>query len=225
MRGPVPALQSPPAPASHRNPGSPADQALTKIIDLLLQDGYGFTIPAWGGDAYLKINNALRAITDLTITSHGDVIWEYRSVQCPHLHPCRLVGMAIELLDPDHTRREPALGENAGYPLVEIIRYALYRYGFTATIDETGTHTSPVLTATNPRQPCRGTIDISDEGELSWYARAPHHPDGGIPLPDIAATINRALTRAQHLATHQHATTGLVASKKAAPARQSKWWT
>jgi hypothetical protein len=202
QRKTMPATRQAPAPASQRNPASPADQALTKIIDLLLPAGYGFTIPAWDGDAHLKINNALRAITDLTITSHGDLTWEYRSVQCPHLHPARLVGMAIEILDPDHTRCEPALGDNAGFPLVEIIRYALYRYGFTATIDETSTDTGPVLTATNPRNPSRGTIDISDDGELSWYARAPHHPDGGIPVPSIAATINRALTRAQNPPTH-----------------------
>jgi hypothetical protein len=172
------------------------------MIDLLLPAGYRFTIPAWDGDAYLKINNAVRAITDVTITSHGSLTWEYRSVQCPHLHPSRLIGMAIELLDPDHARREPAMGTTDGYPLVEIIRYALYRYGFTATITETGADTSPVLTATNSRQPYRGTLDISDDGELSWYARTPHHPDGGIPLPDIANTINRALTRAQHPPTH-----------------------
>ncbi len=189
-------------PASHRNPASPADQSLAKIIDLLLPSGYGFTIPAWDGEAYLKINNALRAITDLTITSHGNLTWEYRSTQCPHLHPSRLVGMAVELLDPDHTRREPTVGMNDGFPLVEIIRYALFRYGFTATITESGDDTGPVLTATNPRQPYRGTLDISDDGELSWYARAPHHPDGGIPIPSIAATINRALTRAQHPPTH-----------------------
>jgi hypothetical protein len=198
---PTPVMSSNP-PASRRNLASPADQALTKIIGLLLAEGFGFTIPAWDGDAYLKINNALRAITDLTITSHGNLTWEYRSVQCPHLHPSRLVGMAIEILDPDHTRREPRLGDNAGFPLVEIIRYALYRYGFTARIDETGVDTGPVLTVANPRLPCRGRIDISDAGELSWYARVPHHPDGGIPIPSIAATISRALTRAQHPPTH-----------------------
>jgi len=191
-----------PASASHRNPHSPADQALAKIVDLLLPAGYGFTIPAWDGDAYLKINNALRALTELTITSHGDVTWEYRSADCPHLHPSRLVGIAIELLDPDHTRPEPVMDSNDGFPLAEIIRFALYRYGLTATITEAGTDTGPVLTATNPDQPYRGTVEISDDGELEWHTRAPHHPDGGIPLPDIAAAISRALTRAQNPPTH-----------------------
>jgi hypothetical protein len=140
------------APASYRNPDSPADQALAKIVDLLLPAGYGFTIPAWDGDAYLRINNALRALTALTITSHGNVTWEYRSAEYPHLQP-----------------------------LAEIIRFYLHCYGLTATVTETGTDTGPVLTASNPARPYRGTIEISDDGELEWRTRAPHHPDGGIP--------------------------------------------
>jgi hypothetical protein len=169
---------------------------------MLLPAGYGFTVPAWDGDAYLRINNAFRAITALTVTSHGEVTWEYRATDCPHLHMSRLVGVVIELLDPDHVRPEPILGTNDGFPLAEIVRFTLYRYGLTATITETGTDTGPVLTAANPDQPYRGTITISDYGELEWNTRAPHHPDGGIPLPDLAATITRALTRAQHTPSH-----------------------
>jgi hypothetical protein len=198
----MPATQQAPPSASQRNPASPADHALANIVDLLLPAGYGFTIPAWDGDAYLRINNALRAITALTISSHGNVTWEYRTADCPHLHLSRLVGVAIEILDPDRTRPEPVLGTNDGFPLPEIIRFALYRYGLTATITETGTDTGLVLTATNPDRPYRGTIEISDDGELEWRTRAPHHPDGGIPLPDIALTISRALTRAHHVPSH-----------------------
>jgi hypothetical protein len=210
---PAPSVTGNP-PASRRNLASPADKALTKIVDLLLEEGFGFTIPAWDGDAYLKINNALHAITDLTITSHGNLTWEYRSVRCPHLHPSRLIGMIIELLDPDHTRRQPTLPRHDGFPLVEVIRYALYLYGFTASISETGTDTGPVLVAFNPARPYRGTVEVSDDGELSWYTRAPHHPDGGIPLPDIAATISCALTRAQHPATHGQTQTFPPASNR-----------
>lgn len=192
----MPALHPAPAPASHRNPDSPADKALTAVVDLLRADGYGFTIPAWDGDAYLRITNALRALTSLTITSHGDLIWDYRSAEYPRLHPSRLVGAAICILDPDRTRPEPVVGMNDGFPLVEIIRYALFRHGLTATI--AGTGVEYLLTAANPSQPYRGTVYITDDGELQWHARAPHHPDGGVPLPDIAATIIRTLARARH---------------------------
>jgi hypothetical protein len=198
---PAPAI-SRSTPASYRNSDSPADQALAKIVDLLLPAGYGFTIPAWDGDAYLRINNALRAIAALTITSHGNLTWEYRSAEYPHLQPSRLVGIAIELLDPDHTRPESVMGCNDGFPLAEIIRFYLHRYGLTATVAEARQDIGPVLSASNPDRPYRGTVEISDDGELEWRTRAPHHPDGGIPLPDIAATISRALTRAKHAPSH-----------------------
>ena len=166
---------------------APADRALAKVAELLLEDGFGYSVPAWDGDAYLKINNALRAITDLTLTRHGNLTWEYRSVQCPHLHPSRLVGMAIELLDPDHTRREPNVGTNAGYPLVEIIRYALYRYGFTATIAETGpvTHChqpSPALPG-YPRHLRRRRTVLVRPGTLTTPTAASPCPTSPPPSP------------------------------------------
>jgi len=48
--------------------------------------------------------------------------------------------------------------------------------------------------------PARGTARVTDDGDLSWQCHT--HPAGIIPA-EIAATINRALTRAQHTpATH-----------------------
>jgi hypothetical protein len=195
-----------PAPACYRNPESPADQALTTIITMLAADGYNFSIPSWDGDAYLRISNALQALTELTITSHGDITWEYRSFRYPHASERRLTDTAIELLDPDHAKPLPALPPgHLNLTALGAIRHALTHHGLTATITQPRTDIEPILTAANPRQPYRGTITMTSDGELQWNTRAPHHPDGGIPLPDIAATITRALTQAHHPATrHQH---------------------
>ena len=186
-------------PACYRNPGSPADQALATIVNALAGHGYTFSIPSWDGNAYLRISNALQALTNLTITSHGDVTWEYRSVRYPHTCECRLSALAIELLDPDHTKPLPALPpDDLRLTQLGAIRHALTSYGFTAAIIAADDDIGPLLTAANPRQPCRGTITMSSDGELQWNTRAPHHPDGGIPLPDIANTISRAFTQARH---------------------------
>lgn len=202
----MPVPQQAPAPACYRNPASPADQALTTIITMLAAGGYSFSIPSWDGDAYLRIDNALQALTDLTITSLGHVTWEYRSSRYPHTSERRLAAVAIELLDPDHARPTPAVPpDHLKLTPLGAARHALACYGLTATITQTGTDTGPIVTATNPAQPCRGTITITSDGELTWNTRAPHHPDGGIPLPDIATAITRALTRAEHPATRpQH---------------------
>lgn len=193
-----------PVPACHRNPGSPADQALTTIVNALANHGYSFSIPSWDGDAYLRISNALQALTELTITSHGDITWEYRSFRYPHTSERRLIATAIELLDPDHTRPTPA-PPPCHLQLTQLgtIRHALAGHGLTAAITQP-TDIGPVLTAANPRRPCRGSITISSDGELRWNTRTPCHPNGGISLPDIAATITRALTRAEHPAIRHH---------------------
>jgi hypothetical protein len=201
----MPALQRAPAPACYRNPGSPADQALTAIVSALAGHGYNFSIPSWDGDAYLRISNALQALTDLTITSGGDITWEYRSSRYPHTSERRLVATAIELLDPDHAGPLPPLPPGR-LQLTQLgaIRHTLTSYGLTAAITAADDDIGPLLTATNPAQPCRGTITMTSDGELQWNTRAPHHPDGGIPIPDIAATISRALTLAEHPAIRPH---------------------
>ena len=195
----VPRLLPSPEPACYRNPGSPADQAITTIMTMLADHGYSSSIPAWDGRAYLRISNALQAHTDLTITSGGGITWEYRSARYPHTSERQLTAVAITLLDPDDTKPLPPLPPD-GLQLTQLgaVRHALSRHGLAAAITAADDDIGPILTATNPAHPCRGTITISSDGELTWTTRTPHHPDGGIPIPDIAAAITRALTRAEH---------------------------
>jgi hypothetical protein len=184
-------------PACHRNQDSPADQALTTIVNALTGHGYSFSIPSWDGHAYLRISNALQALTDLTITRQGHVTWGYRSSRYPHASERRLIATTIEVLHPGHTKPAPALPpEHLSLTPLGAIRRALADYGFSAVITPAGA--GPILTVSNPAQPWRGTVRITSDGELHWHTRAPHHPDGGILLPHIAGTITRALTRAEH---------------------------
>src|SRR5712691_5840967 len=192
-----------PAPASHRNPDSPADQALSTIVDLLLQTGYGFTIPAWDGDAYMKINNALGALTNLTITAEGNVTWEYRSIHGTHIEPAALIVLTISLLDPDTTSPWPDLplhGSRAS--ILAAASHALFRYGYATSRRQPDPDAYTVLAVTSPALPARGTVEITDDGELSWQTRAPHHRDGGLTLPDIADSIACSLGRLQHIPSH-----------------------
>ncbi|HET7017043.1 MAG TPA: hypothetical protein VFI65_24185 [Streptosporangiaceae bacterium] len=172
-------------------------ERLAAEVDLLGAGGYGFSVPAWDGRAYLKVTSGRRVAADLTITGSGDVFWEYRFVQCPYLDPGRLVGIAVDLLGQDCAR--PVLGP---YPLIDtpmydVARYGLLRHGFTVNVTETA-EAGQIFAVTNPVRPYRGTVRVTGDGELLWSTRAPHHRDGGLPLPDIAATISRALARVGH---------------------------
>jgi hypothetical protein len=204
-RAPMPPPQlSKPVPACRRNRTSPADRALAAIVKTLASNGYSFSIPAWDGHAYLRISNARQAVTDLTITPHGDVTWEYRSVRYPCPSERSLIATAIELLDPGTITPLPALApDHLKLTPLGAIRHALAGYGLTAAITQPDTGIGPLLTAGNPRKPYRGTITITSDGELTWTTRTRHHPDpdSGLHLREIAAAITRALTRADHPAT------------------------
>lgn len=195
----MPLLQQEPIAASLRNPGSPADQALAKIVDLLGRDGYDLTLPAWMGDAYLKISNALESLTELTISSNGNVTWEYRSIRGRHVDAAKITTIAITLLDPE--AEIPALssrGRSAMVLNLKSVRRALLRHGLTADRLRSDPDGFTILTLVNPYQPARGAVDITNDGGLIWQTRAPHHRDGGLVLPDIAGRISLALARAQH---------------------------
>lgn len=198
----MPLPQPAPAPPIEKS-DRPADQAMSKVIDMLLKDGYGFTVPAWEGDAYLKISNARGAITDLTISELGTVIWEYRSAQGRHIDPVKLITITRTLLDPEAEITRPELPPHEGRAIIlNAASYALFRCGLTTSRHLSDPDAFTILTVTNPSQPARGSVDITDDGELSWQVRAPHHRDGGLVLPDIAGSISFALFRAQHYPSH-----------------------
>lgn len=199
---PAPA-QPTPAAVSHWNPDSPADQALAAITGLLGQVGYEFTVPAWDGNAYLKISNAVGAVTDLTITSHGNVTWDYRSIHGTHVEPAALIAITISLLDPDAARPWPDLPlHRARAAILVAADHALYSYGFTTSRRQPDPDACTILAVTNPALPARGTVEITNNGELSWHTRAPHHHDAGLTLPDIATSIACTLGRLQHIPGH-----------------------
>lgn len=78
-------------------------------------------------------------------------------------------------------------------------RCALFNYGFTTTSRrQPDPDAYTVLSVTSPALPARGTVAITDDGELSWQTRAPHHRDCGLTLPDIACTLGRL----QHIPSH-----------------------
>ncbi len=183
-----------PAPAGVQGTDSPAGQVLAVIAGRLRADGYGFSIPAGDGRACLRVARGRRAIAGLTVAGDGRVTWEYRFGYCPYLEPGRVAGVAVDLLDPDRRRRAWGPFPDRDAVLPEVARCALLRHGFMVAASESA-ETGVILTVSDPAQPCRGTVRVTGLGELRWDTRAPHHRDGGIPLPDIAAAISRALTR------------------------------
>ncbi len=197
-----------PAGLGSQSAGAHADDALITIAGLFTNVNFDLTIPAWDGSAYLKISNARGALTDLTIGSDGIITWEYRSTSGSYTDPARLAAMTLDLLDPRGTLSRPAPEPHRPSTAIHAAaQYLLADLGISTIpepLDATpgGSVTFAQTTITNPGCPARGTVHISDDGELRWQARTLCHPDGGLTLTDIAATITPALTRAQHFPSH-----------------------
>src|SRR5262249_4902231 len=126
--------------------------------------------------------------TELTITSHGNVTWEYRSIHSTRVEPAGLIVITISLLDPDAARPWPDLPLHHARAAIAV-GHALFSHGFATSRHQPDPDACTVLPVTSPALPARGTVEITDDGELSWQTRAPHHRDGGLTLPDIATSI------------------------------------
>jgi hypothetical protein len=183
-----------PALAGVQVPDSPAGQVLAAVAGQLRADGYGFSVPEGEGRACLRVAGGRRAVAGLSVTGDGRVTWDYRFGHCPYLEPGRVAGVAVDLLDPDRRRRAWGPFPDHGAALPEVAGCALLRHGFAVAARESA-ESGVILTARDPDQPCRGTVRVTGLGELRWDTWAPHHRDGGIPVPDIAAAISRALAR------------------------------
>lgn len=86
---------------------STADDALLAVTDALTGCGYSVRCPALDGSPFMQIANARAALSDLTITAYGTVLWEYRTFDGSHVDPAHIAAVALGLLDPDHHRARP----------------------------------------------------------------------------------------------------------------------
>jgi len=192
----------------HEPPGTAtAASSLLAIADELTATGYGTHSPIWDGSAYFKIYNARGALCDLTITADGTLTWDYRSLHGSHIHPDQITGIVLDLLSPGTS--PPAGAATARHPgatLKSAAGRALAARGLHVTLnlidqDHDYYETFAEIHITNPADPSRETARVTDDGDLAWQCHI-HGQAGGITPAEIAATINRALTRAQHTPCH-----------------------
>lgn len=182
--------------------------ALTQVADLLLVAEFGLTVPAWDGASFLQIANARGALCELTVHDDGGIAWDYRSVHGCHVDLAQLVGITLDLLDPDGTQPRPAPAPHrAANSIHTAAARALTSRGMTATSrtlvdDPVNLTTFGQTIIANPAQPDRGTVCITNDGQLLWNVSTPDHPAGGLPLPAIGTAITRALIAAQHTPDH-----------------------
>jgi len=186
--------------------GTAAAASLLAIADELTATGYGTHSPIWDGSAYLKITNARGALCDLTITTSGSLTWDYRSRDGSHVEPDQITGIVLDILSPGTSRPGAAPTLYPATSLKGAVGQALAAHGLRVTLklldqDHDLYETYAEIQVTNPADPARGTVRVTDDGDLTWHCTT-HDQVGGITLAEIAATLTRALTQAKHTPCH-----------------------
>jgi len=182
-----------------------AAAALLAIADDLTTAGFSARSPAWNGSAYLAITNARGALCDLTITATGTLTWDYRSHHGSHVEPGQITGIVLNLLSPGTGQPAAAPPPCPAASLKGTVGQALAARGLRVTLnlldqDHERYETYAEIQITNPASPARGTVRVTDDGDLTWSCTT--RQAGGITPADIAATLTRALTQAQHTPCH-----------------------
>ena len=145
-------------------------------------------------------------LTGLTIYRNGIVDWEYQCFDGSPHDADRTAAITLDILHADEWPSYPDRLER--YPHMTF----LGRIGLAATaynlrvafdsLDPVNAHLKvhDEITVTNPAQPDRGTVRITNDGAICWRCRVRNQPHGaeGLYLSQITNTITRALTSARN---------------------------
>jgi hypothetical protein len=191
------------APATRRPPNplaQPGDRALLILADQLTAAGYHACSPAWNGQGYLKIANARRVLSDITIDPAGAVTWECRPASPARTTGAQLTAAILAVLDPAADPACVAVEQRTDLTPASLAGRALTACGLHVRLEvldlsqaDYAAYTE--LRITNPNRPERGTATIADDG-TTWWECTTHQPPGSqtaLSLDNIADAITRAL--------------------------------
>lgn len=166
--------------------------------------GFDVRTPASEKCCHLKIVNVRSTAADLTVTADRTADWQYHRFDGNPPDPARLNAIVLAILLGDNAPAGlPEPGRLAHMTLLGNICATAIEHGLSASvglIDPASTMFDlfDQVTITNPDQPHRGTVRVTDDIALWWRCQVRPHPHGadGLDLAEIATTIARALTSA-----------------------------
>ncbi len=170
---------------------------VTEVIsDQLAARGFGVRTQSWEQVHRLIIAGAAQATASLTIAEHastgddgpgdgGYVRWDYRPLPGPATSPAALTRIVLRVLGAAPAGDHPL--DDAAYhalPLKGAAGRLAQDHGLAVTLltsEDTETFAAAAdISITNPDQPGRGTIRISDDGAVEWGCHTdeafPGHP-------------------------------------------------
>jgi hypothetical protein len=170
-----------------------AEAALRDAADALTAHGFDVSVPAEEQAFHLQLTNVRGALCDLTFTSRGAMIWEYRPFRGTWTAPAQIASMVLTILDVDSCGL--AIRHYPGLALKGLVGRALAERGMTVDVkviyqDDVNYEIHAEIQVTNPAHPGRGLVRVADDATIRWECQLNlMAEEGGLGLDDITQTI------------------------------------
>jgi hypothetical protein len=187
-----------------RTSGGTAADAMLAVADGLAAHDFDVLDPAWEGSRYLKVTNARNALSEIIISEHGLVSWEYRPFNGGAPAPVQVTDMVMDVLGANGDKYRCACPwQPPGLTLKSTVGRALREYGMQVHLaemdrdDDFGELLADIMVF-NPVRRDRGWARVGDDGMIRWECRLrdPTAGSKGIDPDELAGAIARALVRA-----------------------------
>jgi hypothetical protein len=177
-------------------------KAMHAVADGLTSRALDVSGPEWDGSQYLKITNVRGVLSEITIRDDGSVEWEYTSSHDSQADPAHFTDVVRSVLGDDVARDRSVLpARPRSMTLKGMVGWACQQRGMCASvevvyIDPAFFEVYSEVEVTNPAQPARGRVRVSDEPALRWGCRIAGRATGipGISVTEITDTVAGALT-------------------------------
>ncbi len=176
-----------------------AELCLHAVANELARRGFPVTGLVWGDTCQCEITGAAGGRCEMDLMGAGTLVWEYIPT-AGALTPGEAARLALVLLGAAHPGQEVAPVWYPGMALTGAAGRTLAACGMSVrlmvTRDDINYEIDADVEVTNPAQPARGNVRISDKGEVRWECAfaTPTAPTAGLAPRDIAHAIATALS-------------------------------
>jgi hypothetical protein len=153
------------------------------VAEKLAARGFAVRFPEWEESRRLTITSAKGACCELTVEDDGSVRWDYRPRSGGSTAPAELTGQVLRVLGAADTG-EPQPRARPGISLKGVVGRALTARGLTVGLeiyeDPHFYDVGAEIVVTNPAQPERGQVRVTDDGDVTWECCYYHDMDAGV---------------------------------------------
>jgi hypothetical protein len=164
------------------------------VADGLMAQGFNVRTFESEECCHLKVDNVASTVVNVTIFNSGAVEMEYHCFDGQPHDPGLMTAITVAVLRGDDGPAVAVPGQHA--TLVAGIGQAALAGGLNVTF---GKSDAGEVVIDNPGRPERGSVRVSDFGDLWWSCRLRGRPRGadGLGLEEITRSVARVIARAQ----------------------------